>query len=179
LRAVPSGRLQTTEDLACFVAALRTHARLFVRDAAALDRLLADAQLVRGDREPVNRDLIMETEEHLRAARLAARDMCDEMGASRLVQQRVATVVSELGRNIISYTPGGTIRIFSKSRDRLGVIAEDRGRGITNLEEVLSGTYKSKTGLGRGLAGVKKLMDTFDIATGPKGTRIFAEAIVK
>jgi serine/threonine-protein kinase RsbT len=40
---------------------------------------------------------------------------------------------------------------------------------------VLSGEYRSKTGLGRGLLGTKRLADTFDIATSPNGTHILAE----
>lgn len=164
-----------------FAATLRTHARLFVRDTRALDQLLADVVRVHTDAPPSARErmMLLETEEHLRAARLAARELCVEMGASRLVLQRFATAVSELGRNIISYTPGGTIKLFAAPPDRVAVLAEDRGRGIPNLDEIFAGTYRSRTGLGRGLLGVKKLMDSFEITTGPRGTSVRAEAIVR
>ncbi len=164
-----------------FTEALRTHARLFVRDARELDQLLADVGRARADAPPSARErlMVLETEEHLRSARLAARELCVEMGASRLVLQRFATAVSELGRNIISYTPGGTIKLFALPPDRVAVLAEDRGRGIDNLDEIFSGTYRSKTGLGRGLLGVKKLMDSFEISTSPRGTSVRAEAIVR
>ena len=46
----------------------------------------------------------------------------------------------------------------------------DQGPGIANLDEVLSGQYMSATGLGRGLVGVRLLMDEFEIAA-PAGAR--------
>lgn len=114
-------------------------------------------------------------------ARLAAWDLCVQLGARRLIQQKVATAVSELARNIVNYTPGGSVRLESLGGDppRLSVVAEDRGKGIANLAEVLSGAYKSRTGLGRGLLGVKRLMDRFDVRTGPTGTRVEAEAVLR
>jgi serine/threonine-protein kinase RsbT len=42
----------------------------------------------------------------------------------------------------------------------------------------MSGRYRSKTGLGRGLLGTKRLADNFDIATGATGTRIVVEVLV-
>ena len=40
---------------------------------------------------------------------------------------------------------------------------------------MLSGRYRSRTGLGKGLLGVKKLSTRFDLETGPSGTRVEAE----
>jgi serine/threonine-protein kinase RsbT len=73
------------------------------------------------------------------------------------------------------YTPGGTIELEPDHRDRaprLIVRAVDQGGGIGNLEEVMAGRYKSRTGLGAGLLGTKRLADRFRIDTGPHGTRI-------
>ena len=41
--------------------------------------------------------------------------------------------------------------------------------------EVLSGRYRSATGLGRGLLGVKRLADRFNIRTSKSGTHVEAE----
>jgi serine/threonine-protein kinase RsbT len=114
-------------------------------------------------------------EEDLRVARTAARNMALSLRSSSLCAQRIATAVSELGRNIIAYTPGGNIRLESVT-GRLRIVASDRGQGIAHLEEVFSGQYRSKTGLGRGLLGVRRLMEHFEIETGPLGTRITVEA---
>ena len=106
------------------------------------------------------------------------RELCEQAGASSLTVQRVATAVSEVARNIVSYTPGGRMEftVLAGKPPRIRVLAEDRGRGIANLEEILAGRYRSKTGLGKGLLGLKRLMDTVDMQTGSSGTRITFEA---
>jgi serine/threonine-protein kinase RsbT len=111
-------------------------------------------------------------------ARSAARRICDDMGARSLVTQKVTTIVSELARNIVSYTSGGTVEIdpvTTGSRRMIIVRAADQGSGIPHLSLVMSGNYKSKTGLGRGLFGTKRLADEFNISTGVNGTTIIAE----
>jgi|GEM_PF-164144 len=162
-----------------FESALRNSVRMFLPEARLAEFVHALALL--GNAPPRPRDLRMETEDDLRAARLLTREMCQAMGAPSFVMQRVATSVSELGRNIISYTPGGTMRLepVPGVTPRIRVTAEDRGSGIPNLDHVLSGHYQSKTGLGRGLLGVKQLMASFDIKTGPTGTRITVEALLQ
>jgi serine/threonine-protein kinase RsbT len=57
----------------------------------------------------------------------------------------------------------------------LRMYARDRGRGIRNLEQILRGEYQSKTGLGKGLLGVKRLAQRFDVKTGAQGTEIRVE----
>ena len=61
---------------------------------------------------------------------------------------------------------------------RIVVRAIDRGPGIPNLEEVFSGRYRSKTGLGKGLLGTKRLADKFDISSSITGTQVTAEVAV-
>jgi signal transduction histidine kinase len=49
----------------------------------------------------------------------------------------------------------------------------DRGPGIENLDDVLNGRYESKTGMGLGLTGARRLMDDLQISTGAgKGTTV-------
>ncbi|WIG96419.1 ATP-binding protein [Myxococcus sp. SDU36] len=105
-------------------------------------------------------------------ARLAARMLCESLGGRGYECQKVATAVSELARNQISHAGGGTIQLVPQLAPKrlLRVSAEDSGQGIPDLERVLSGTYKRKTGLG--LLGVKRLADRFDVRTGPKGTQV-------
>ena len=108
--------------------------------------------------------------------RLAARALCEVLGARRVVIQKVATVVSELARNIFMYATSGAIELVPGARPRptLLIRATDEGPGIPHLEEVLSGRYRSRTGLGAGLVGTRRLVDRFEIETGPTGTRIEA-----
>lgn len=89
---------------------------------------------------------------------------------------RLTTAVSELTRNIYMYAKQGhvTLRLSEAPQHwRFDVEAVDTGPGIPHLELVLSGAYKSSTGLGRGLIGTRALLDDLQIesATG-MGTRI-------
>ena len=95
-------------------------------------------------------------------ARQRARDVAELLGFDRLEQTRIATAVSELARNAHRYAGGGEVRIRCAA-DALRVEVVDSGPGIPNLDEVLRGEYTSSTGLGRGLVGVRQLMDEFVI----------------
>lgn len=109
------------------------------------------------------------------AARSRARELCTALGADRIAAQKAATIVSELARNIVSYTSGGYVEICpAPERRRLGIKAVDSGKGIPNLDEIFAGRYRSRTGLGMGLRGTKRLASSFDITTGPEGTSIEA-----
>ena len=116
-------------------------------------------------------------ERDITEARLLARQVCLNVNAKSLDIQKVATVVSELARNIVSYTRGGQIEIKAESVGRrvLVIRATDHGPGIRNLDEILSGQYRSKTGLGLGIVGTKRLADRFEIKSDATGTRIEAE----
>jgi serine/threonine-protein kinase RsbT len=105
--------------------------------------------------------------------------MCEEMGAASYAVQKVTTIVSELARNIGSYG-SGTLEVepMDGQGRRLLIRAADSGPGIPNLDLVLSGRYLSKTGLGRGLLGTKRLPDNFGVATGNRGTTIVVEVVV-
>ena len=108
-------------------------------------------------------------------ARNHARTMCDNLGFSPSEQIKIATVVSELARNIVLYVGAGRIEIEAVNLPRRGVEIRsvDQGSGIPNIDEVLSGKYRSKTGMGVGLLGTKRLMDEFAIDTSPAlGTKL-------
>lgn len=91
---------------------------------------------------------------------------------------RITTVVSEIARNIYMYAKSGDMKLSMTDegkRVRLDVLAVDRGPGIANLEEILEGRYVSKSGLGKGLLGAKRIFDELSIDTGPeKGTTVRA-----
>ncbi|MGB1285080.1 MAG: anti-sigma regulatory factor [Aggregatilineales bacterium] len=88
---------------------------------------------------------------------------------------RIAVVISELGRNIVAYAGEGSITVIAEKQPRayIKIVADDKGPGIANLEQVLNGGYTSSGGMGLGVSGSKKLMDEFDIRTEvDKGTTI-------
>lgn len=112
-------------------------------------------------------------ESDLNYTRMLAREACNLVGVRGYPAQKVVTAVSELARNIARYVGDGKIRFrIDTDSQRIIVIAEDQGPGISNLDDIMSGNYRSKTGLGRGLMGVRNLADEFDIDTGPGGTTV-------
>jgi serine/threonine-protein kinase RsbT len=153
--------------------------RLFV-EASRHPRLRAEIEVLSGRKAATSHSVAIRTEQDISQARVMARTMCESARARSFVAQKVATVVSELARNIVSYTPGGAIELTlsTEGQARILVRATDTGNGIGNLDEVLSGRYRSTTGLGRGLLGVKRLADRFDIKTGKTGTQIEAEVLL-
>jgi serine/threonine-protein kinase RsbT len=126
---------------------------------------------------PEMRTISVRLEEDISEARMAARAICAETGARPLATQKVTTIVSELARNIVSYTSGGSVelRVLSLTPGRLRIRAVDAGTGIPDLDQILSGRYKSKTGLGKGLLGIKRLAEAFSVQTGATGTRVEVE----
>ena len=162
---------------------LRRGIALFVapgRQAAALDEI---GMLCGVDLDAVPTSVLhVVAESDIGKARAEARRICDAVGAGPFTMQKVATIVSELARNMVLYAGGGIIEISTNGNNgqakRVIVTGTDQGPGIPNLQEVLSGRYKSKTGLGRGILGTKRLADRFDVSTGNDGTRIIAEIVV-
>jgi len=163
------------------VAALQKSIRLFLvepdlsRAARDLNKL---SQTVATKCAPCR--VVIATEGDIITARMEARRICDEMGVKSFETQKVTTVVSELARNIISYATGGHMEIepVDGTPRRIVIRATDEGPGIPHLAKVLSGDYQSRTGLGRGLMGTKRLAAVFDVATGVGGTKVVAEIAV-
>lgn len=124
-----------------------------------------------------SRTVVVKIELDISEARRVAKEVSEGAAARSFIVHKVVTIVSELARNIVHYTPGGTIEV-ALVRDkpaRFSIIAADSGPGIGNLEEIMSGRYKSRTGMGRGLIGIKRLADRFKINPGPPGTRVELE----
>lgn len=131
---------------------------------------------------PETLDIAISVEGDIVRARGAGRDMCRELGLSEINQVKVATAISELARNIFHYAKTGNIVLRKLSTPKVGieVIATDQGPGIADIKQILSGTYKSQTGMGKGLLGARRLVDFFEIETGPdKGTRIVLRKFVR
>jgi serine/threonine-protein kinase RsbT len=94
-----------------------------------------------------------------------ARELARQVGLSALDQTKVATATSELARNIVLYVGDGELRIRAVQTPRPGVqiVAADSGPGIPDVLLVMSARYRSRTGMGMGLQGTKRLMDDFEI----------------
>lgn len=107
------------------------------------------------------------------SARQRARQVAGLLGFDPQDQTRIATAVSEVARNAYTYAGGGRVEFGIEGRTSPQVFittVSDQGRGIDDLESILSGRYRSPTGMGVGLLGSKRLMDAFDIKTSGSGT---------
>jgi signal transduction histidine kinase/DNA-binding response OmpR family regulator len=111
---------------------------------------------------------------HVVHARQRARDIAAELGFEHQDQIRLATAASELARNAFRYAEGGVVAFsVTKSAPQVFIISVvDKGHGIPNLAEILDGRYISKTGLGMGLIGTRRLMDRFNITSATTGTEV-------
>ncbi|HEY0135005.1 MAG TPA: ATP-binding protein [Nannocystis sp.] len=124
--------------------------------------------------EPVELDLRVESD--IARARSAARTICEALGASPLLLQKLVTIVSELARNSVIYAGGGKLTLRpDPSTRRVYIEAKDQGPGIPNLEEILAGRYKSRSGLGLGILGTRRLADGFSIQSSSAGTHVKVE----
>jgi signal transduction histidine kinase len=104
-------------------------------------------------------------------ARQRGREVAKLLGFDHSTQIRIATAVSELARNAHRYAGGGEVT-FGVADGSLTIEVADQGPGITDLDAVMSGSYESNTGLGQGLIGVRRLMDSFEISSSAAGTRV-------
>jgi len=115
------------------------------------------------------------------AARQRARQIAGALGFDATEQTRIATAVSEIARNAYAYAAGGRVE-YSVDGDTpqqiLIVTVSDKGGGIANLEDVLAGRYRSRTGMGLGIVGTRRLMDSFSVQTGPGGTTVSLKKIL-
>ena len=107
--------------------------------------------------------LALLTERDVVHTRQRAREVAAELGLDNQDQIRMATATSEIARNAFRYARSGrvTFSLQLDSPQRLEVTVSDTGPGITNLDQILSGRYRSDTGLGMGIIGTKRLMDEF------------------
>lgn len=103
-------------------------------------------------------------------ARQRTRRLAELLGFDSQDRTRLATAVSEIARNAFEYAGGGRVEYCARDNDGRGelvVHVRDKGSGISNLQEVLDGRYVSRTGLGLGIMGAKRLSDRFEITSQP------------
>ena len=108
-------------------------------------------------------------------ARQRARQIARLFGVDGQDQVRTATAVSEIARNAVRYAGGGTVEFAldaAAATPALVVRVTDHGKGIPDLEQVLSGRYRSPSGLGLGLIGSRRLMDDLQVRSSERGTEV-------
>lgn len=102
------------------------------------------------------------------ASRQRARQIAAMCGFRSQDQVKISTAVSELARNVFEYAGTGRVEfaVVEDTAPQILVIrVEDEGPGIDNLDILLAGGYQSRTGMGLGILGARRLMEECDITT--------------
>ena len=110
--------------------------------------------------------LIINSDQDIVLARQKGRALATELGFTSGEATLIATAISELARNIVSYAHKGeiTLKTINNSERRgLTIIASDKGPGIPDIRQAMRDGYSTSGSLGMGLPGVRRLMDEFEI----------------
>lgn len=105
------------------------------------------------------------------AARIAARDIARRLGFGTLDQARIATVTSELTRNMLHYAGEGDVIITPISRHSgthqhgIEIVFRDQGPGITDADYILEHGNTISGKRVHGLPGAQRLMDELCVET--------------
>jgi phosphoserine phosphatase RsbX len=109
-------------------------------------------------------------------ARQIGKDLAGKAGLTGSDLTLIATAISEVARNIISYAKNGEIRISLANKDGkqgIMVVAQDHGPGIPDINQAMRDGYSTGQSLGLGLPGARRLMDEFHIVSElGKGTTV-------
>lgn len=121
-------------------------------------------------------------EQDVVVARQRARQIAGLLGFDGQDQTRIATAVSEIARNAFRYAGSGKVEFVLEGESLpqvLHVRVTDKGPGIRDVALVLSGKYRSTTGMGIGLIGAHRLMDRVEVKTAAgQGTDISLRKIL-
>jgi len=122
-------------------------------------------------------EVSIHTESDIITARQVARETAKSIGFDIVDQARIVTALGEVAKNIIMYAHLGfiTIRFIENEVNKgISITAVDKGPGILDIKSVLD--ESNTKGLGAGLPGVRRLMDTLEIESDVgKGTKVRME----
>ncbi|MGH9744171.1 MAG: anti-sigma regulatory factor [Candidatus Acidiferrum sp.] len=110
--------------------------------------------------------VLINSDQDIVLARQRGRSLAADLGFSPGDATLIATAISELARNIVSYARKGVITLRAiqvSGRQGILVVASDEGPGIANIEQAMRDGFSTSGSLGLGLPGVKRIMDEFEI----------------
>jgi serine/threonine-protein kinase RsbT len=109
-------------------------------------------------------------------ARQAGRELATKIGFAGSDLTLIATAISEIARNIVTYASRGEITLSAvedTARRGICIVAQDYGPGITDIEQAMRDGFSTGRSLGLGLPGARRLMDEFEIESAPgQGTTV-------
>lgn len=92
--------------------------------------------------------VVIKSEQDISRARGLVKGICERYRFKSFVTQKLAAMVSELARNIVSYSPGAAIEISLGEGDdiQFTVRGSEGGSEIANLDKILSDRYRRLPG---------------------------------
>jgi serine/threonine-protein kinase RsbT len=118
----------------------------------------------------------IEREADIVRARQKGRELAAKLGFSSTDQTLLATAISEIARNIVSYAGRGMVTLTAvqeSGRRGIVIMASDEGPGIRDLELAMRDGYSTGNSLGMGLPGARRLVDDFALNSAPgSGTTV-------
>ena len=99
-------------------------------------------------------------------ARQQGRALAERLGFTGSDLTVIATAISELGRNILTYAGSGDIVLRPAhlgGKRGIAVVARDEGPGIPDVALAVQDGFSTSNSLGLGLPGTRRLMDVFEI----------------
>lgn len=122
----------------------------------------------RNARPPSELRVVISSDSDIVTAREQGRALAHDLGFEGSDLTVIATAISELGRNILTYAGSGEIllkRAYGLNKHGIVVVASDQGPGIPSIELAMQDGYSTSNSLGLGLPGVRRLMDSFSITS--------------
>jgi serine/threonine-protein kinase RsbT len=124
----------------------------------------------------VESTVVIQHDADVLTARRTIRQLALRLGFTDSDAVLLATAVSEIARNILTYAKRGqmTFEVAEQGKRRAVVtVARDDGPGISDIERAMQDGYSTGGGLGLGLPGARRIMDDFTIESKPgSGTTI-------
>jgi serine/threonine-protein kinase RsbT len=121
----------------------------------------------------------IDSDQDIVVARQRGRALAAELGFTSSDATLIATAISELARNIVSYARRGQIllrQVSGMNGQGLVIVATDNGPGIPDVGQALRDGFSTSGSLGMGLPGVRRLMDEFEITSQPgRGTTVMVK----
>ena len=108
----------------------------------------------------------LSTSTDIQVAATTARQFAKRIGMPGRAQWEVGIAAAELAQNAVKYGVEGALTLRNEN-STLVLEVVDRGEGF--------GAAKEQPGLRAGLAAVARLMDSFEVHSGPIGTRVIAK----